>query len=74
MKFKQAVIEALKEFGRVMLAAAIVGLPIVTKQLETTGTVDWKIVGIASAVAALKAVDKLLHKWDGVKISGISPF
>lgn len=52
-------LEAVKEFGRVALFAAI---PILIAQLEV-GKIDWKVVGIASIIAMLKAVDKGLHLW-----------
>lgn len=74
MKFKQALIEGLKELLRVLLASAIVVTPIIIAQLESAGTVDWKVIGIAALIGGLKAVDKLLHKWEGTKLNGLFQF
>lgn len=52
-------LEALKELGRVALFAII---PILIVQLES-GKFDWRIVGIAGAIAVLKALDRGLHLW-----------
>lgn len=74
MTFKQALIEGLKELLRVLLASAIVVTPIMIAQLEAAGTVDWKVIGIAALIGALKAIDKLLHKWEGTKLNGLFQF
>lgn len=74
MTFKQALIEGLKELLRVLLASAIVVTPIMIAQLEATGTVDWKVIGISALIGGLKAIDKLLHKWDGTKLKGLFQF
>ena len=60
---KDVLLEALKEFGRVVLFAAI---PILIAQLEV-GKMDWKVIGIAVVIALLKAVDKGLHLWGAEK-------
>lgn len=72
--FKEAAIEAAKEFLRVLLASAVIVVPMLIVQLETAGTVDWKSISIAAIVAALKAIDKLFHKWDGTNLTGLMPF
>lgn len=58
----QQVLEMLKEFVRTALLAAI---PVVIDGL-TAGAVDWRMAGIAALIAALRALDKLLH------VSGVS--
>ena len=72
--FKEAALEGAKEFLRVLIASAVIVVPMLIVQLETSGTVDWKSVAIAAIVAALKAIDKLLHKWDGTNLTGLLPF
>lgn len=74
MNFKDALKEGLKELVRVLLASAIVVVPLVIQHLEASGAVDWKAIGLAALIAALKAVDKLLHKWDGTKLNGLFQF
>lgn len=74
MNFKQAALEGVKEFWRVMLAALIVGIPAIYTQLEATGTIDWRGVALVSLIAGLKAIDKLVHKWNGTQLNGIAPF
>jgi hypothetical protein len=56
-------IESGKELGRVALIAI---LPILIAQLES-GKIDWKIVGIAGAIAILKAIDKGIHVYGKAK-------
>lgn len=74
MTFKQAAAEGAKEFLRIALASAVIVVPMLIVQLEASGTVDWKSVALAAVIAALKAVDKLLHKWDGTELKGLLPF
>ena len=56
---KQALLEGLKELLRVVLLAV---LPLLVSSLEM-GRVDVKVLGIAAAIAFLRAGDKLLHEW-----------
>lgn len=56
---RDVVLEAMKEFGRVVLLAVV---PILIIQLES-GKVDWKVIGITGVLAGLKAIDKGLHLW-----------
>lgn len=58
MPSKKAIIEAVKEFFRVVVLAII---PILIDSI-TSGNFNWKIIGIAGAVAGLKCIDKLLHE------------
>ncbi len=53
-------VETLKEFLRVAIIAAI---PVLIDGL-TAGLVDWRLAGIAAAIAALRALDKFLHESD----------
>lgn len=55
---KEALLEAVKEFFRVMVLAVI---PVVIGSLES-GLFDWKIVVTVGAIAGLRFVDKLLHE------------
>ena len=55
-------VESLKEFVRTGLIAAI---PVIIDGLMA-GAIDWRLAGVASGVAALRAVDKYLHEL-GVK-------
>ena len=66
---KQAIIEGLKELGRIALISAV---PIIILSLETA-TFDYKALFVAVAVAVLKAIDKLIHKSD-LKLNGLVPF
>lgn len=58
MTLPTPVVEGLKELCRVSLIAAV---PLLISGLET-GLIDWRMVGIASIIAVLKALDKYLHK------------
>lgn len=55
---KTALIEGLKELGRVALLAII---PVVIDQL-TAGAINFRLIGIIAAIAILRAVDKFLHE------------
>jgi hypothetical protein len=66
---KQAIIEGLKELGRIALISAV---PIIILSLETA-TFDYKALFVAVAVAVLKAIDKLIHKSD-IELNGLVPF
>jgi hypothetical protein len=53
----EALIEALKEAGRVVVLAVI---PVLVSQLEK-GEWNWRIIAVVGAVALLRFVDKYLH-------------
>ena len=73
MNFKQAIIEGLKEAVRILLASATVVLPLAIIQLENEGTVDWRFLGLSFLIAVLKGIDKTIHKYEGIKLNGLSP-
>ena len=54
---RDVLVEAIKEWARVALIAAV---PLLITQLEA-GKIDWKVISIAAIIALLKAVDKGLH-------------
>lgn len=58
-EYLKPLLESLKEFARIAVLAAI---PIVVDGLERGG-VDWRLAGLASLIAALKALDKFVHKY-----------
>lgn len=58
INMKEAVIEAVKEFFRVVVLAII---PVVIAGIEG-GVIDWKLVATVGAIAGLRFVDKLLHE------------
>ena len=64
-----AIIEALKEAGRVVVLAII---PVLIDGL-TKGVVDFKLVAVVAMVAALRFLDSWLHK-SGVAEKGITRF
>jgi hypothetical protein len=66
----QAIIEGLKQVGRVIVVAI---LPILITSLQAS-TFDWKSTGIAVAVAALMGIDKWVHTTDLTSLNGIVPF
>lgn len=66
---KMALIEGLKELARTGLLAAI---PVVIAGLEV-GHVDYRAVGLAAAIAVLRAVDRFLHK-STLPVKGITQF
>jgi len=55
---KKAFTEALKEIGRL---AALAAIPLFIDML-IEGTINWELVGVTALIAALKGVDKYLHK------------
>ena len=57
-KIPKWLIEAVKEFFRVMLLAVI---PVVIQMLQD-GQICWKTVGIIALIAGLKFIDKMLHE------------
>ncbi len=73
---KSPVFEALKEFARTFILAVI---PLAAIQLEQSGFIDFKALGIAGAIAGLRAVDKWLHERKDLsfpfgKDGGLFPF
>ena len=72
---KSAVIEGLKALGRVAVVAC---LPLLIQSLQA-GTIDYKGILTAGAIAVLMALDKYVHEYDGSnktlkKSEGILPF
>lgn len=63
---KQAILEGLKDAGRVVLIAIF---PVIISSLEQ-GIVDWKVITIAVVVAAFKGLDKYLHKLEDKGVAG----
>lgn len=55
---QDALIESLKECGRVVLLAV---LPVAISAVESD-KVDFKVLGIIAVLAVLRFVDKLLHE------------
>jgi len=55
---KNAIIEALKEAGRVLVLAII---PVLIDSLSK-GSIDWKVVAVTGAIALLRFVYKFLHE------------
>lgn len=55
---KEALLEAIKEFFRVIILAVI---PILISNL-TDETFNWKVIGITAAIAGLRFIDKWLHE------------
>ena len=69
-----AVIEGLRELARVALLAAV---PVVISSLSNS-EFDYKAVGIAVAIAVLRAIDAWLHERnkdnnDVMRLKGLSP-
>lgn len=56
---REAIKNATAELLRVVLLAVV---PVLIVAVED-GQVDWRIVGTVAFLAALRFVDKLLHKW-----------
>jgi hypothetical protein len=67
---KKALLEGLKQFGRVALFAA---LPVIVSSLQE-GSFDWKVTGLAVFVAVLAAVDKWVHENENTELTGITPW
>lgn len=57
-KYKDPIIKGFTELARVAILAA---LPLLILSLEQ-GMIDWRSIGIVSAVAVLRALDKMIHK------------
>lgn len=55
---KEAIINAGKEFLRVVVLAVI---PLIIAGLDT-GIFDWRIIGTVGAIAGLRFIDKYLHE------------
>jgi hypothetical protein len=58
MPSKEALIEALKEFGRVVMIAIV---PVVIASLSEM-KFDWEVIAVTGAIAGLRFIDKLLHE------------
>ena len=56
---KEAIIEAFKEFLRVVLLAVV---PVLIVGLEN-GNLNLRFVGLTAGIAFLRALDKVLHEW-----------
>lgn len=56
---KNAVVEGIKEAGRVFLVAV---LPLLIDMLNK-GSVDWRLLGITGVIAVLKMIDKYLYTY-----------
>lgn len=54
------VVEAVKEFFRVMLLAVV---PLVISYLEQGQGIDYRAMIIVAALAGLRFIDKLLHEY-----------
>lgn len=59
---KESLISAVQELLRTGIIAAI---PVLIDGLSA-GEMNWRLVGVAAAIAVLRALDKLLHK-EGVR-------
>lgn len=57
-KIPEALREAIKEFGRVIVLAII---PILISNL-TEDTFNWKVVAVTAALAGLRFIDKWMHE------------
>lgn len=58
MMDKQALLEALKEMGRVIVLAVI---PVVI-DCFAKGVIDWKLIAVTGFIALLRFLDKFLHE------------
>lgn len=54
----EPLVKALKEGARVVLLSVV---PLLINALNE-GSVDWRFIGIAAIVAALRFLDKILHE------------
>ena len=70
MKRGTPLVEAVKEFGRILVLAL---LPTVVAALES-GELFTKAVIMSLAVAALRALDAYLHQRKDIKVNGLVPF
>lgn len=59
INMKDAIVKAVVELARVAVLAVI---PVLVLSLEA-GSVDWRSIGVVAAIAVLRALDKLLHKY-----------
>lgn len=66
----KALVEAIKEGLRV---AALAALGVVVLALES-GSTNWKVIAVAAGVAALRAIDKLVHESPNFKAKGLLPW
>lgn len=68
----KAVVDTLKEAGRIALFAAVSAL--VAWGLKELGVQDQTDVIVITGTIVLRLVDKFLHKDDNIKFNGIAPF
>lgn len=63
---KEAIIEGLKEAGRVVVLAVI---PVLI-DCFAKGVVDWKLIAVTGAIALLRFLDKALHEMEPDGVAG----
>jgi hypothetical protein len=63
---KEAIIEGLKEAGRVVVLATI---PLLIDSLGK-GEIDWGVIAVAGAIALLRFLDKFLHEQEKDGVAG----
>jgi len=63
---KEALLEGLKEAGRVVVLAVI---PLLIDSLAK-GQIDWGVIAVAGAIALLRFLDKFLHEQEKIGVSG----
>lgn len=66
---REATVEAVKEFFRVIILAVV---PVAVAMLEQEEW-NWKLVGVTAAIAALRALDSKVHNDPEVELHGLSP-
>lgn len=72
---KQAIIEALKEAGRLLLLGVLGAIPGVVTYF--TGLITDPVINVALSgfvTVILKSIDKLVHKLDSTEKNGITGF
>lgn len=62
-EFKKAALSALAELLRIVVLSAI---PVAVTMLESNGEIDMKVLMVVAAIAGLRFIDKLLHKYGKV--------
>lgn len=72
---KTALIEALKEFGRLLIFGAIGGIIAALAASVNLLPEPWMQVAAASLIATIaKAWDKFIHKDENISANGLLPF
>lgn len=69
---KKAVVDTLKEAGRIALFAAASAL--VAWGLERLGVQNQTDIVVIAGTIILRLIDKFLHKDDSIKLNGLAPF